>query len=93
MIKRVFGVLLFLIGIYLSLSIVTTILKMLLIEEKDFSGNEETYVFGYYLGKIGMIIVFCFITFLCYKHGYRFMKGKSKVVPIEEIDSIGKNGQ
>jgi uncharacterized BrkB/YihY/UPF0761 family membrane protein len=76
MLKKIVGVVLFLIGIILLLSLVTSVLKMILLEEKDIIGQDESYVIGYYFGKITIILVFCFLNFLCFKYGYRLMRGK-----------------
>ena len=38
------------------------------------------------------IILFGFIVFLCYKFGYRWMKGKKQEpLAADEIDSLGEN--
>lgn len=78
MIKKVVGVVLFLFGIILVLSIVTSVLKMIFIKEKDIIGKDESYVIAYYSGKITLILIFCFINFLCFKYGYRLMRGNKK---------------
>lgn len=91
MLKRIVGVVLFLIGIILLLSLVSSVLKMILLEEKDIIGQDESYVIGYYSGKITLILVFCFLNFLCFKYGYRFMRGKRDTKEEDEIQIIGKN--
>ncbi|UPQ79208.1 hypothetical protein M0M57_16525 [Flavobacterium azooxidireducens] len=91
MLKKILGILLFLIGIILLLSILSSVLKMILIEEKDIIGQDESYVISYYSGKITLILLFCFINFLCFKYGYRLMRGNKKTPENEGIETIGKN--
>ena len=91
MIKKVLGVILFLIGLILLISILSSVLQMILLEEKDIIGKDQSYVIGYYSGKITLILLFCFINFLCFKYGYRFMRGNKKTFVKEGIKTIGKN--
>lgn len=91
MIQKILGIVLFLIGIILLLSILSSVLKMIFIEEKDIIGQQDSYVVGYYTGKIILILVFCFLNFLCFKYGYRLMRGKRKTIENEGIETIGKN--
>ncbi|RAR48896.1 hypothetical protein [Flavobacterium lacus] len=91
MIKKVLGVFLFLIGLILLISILSSVLQMILIEEKDIIGQDESYVVGYYSGKIILILIFCFINFNCFKYGYRLMRGKRNTKENEGIETIGKN--
>jgi phosphatidylglycerophosphate synthase len=91
MIKKIIGVVLFLFGIILLFSILTSVLKMIFIEEPGLIGQDESYVSGYYTGKIIVILVFSFLNFLCFKYGYRLMRGKRNIIKTEDIETIGKN--
>lgn len=92
MVKRVAGVVLFLFGILLSFSILSFVLKMIFIKNLDVAGEDEVYKTAYYSGQIVTVLLFCFLTFLSFKYGYRWMKGKTNSkIATEEIDSIGTN--
>ncbi|MBA4155484.1 hypothetical protein [Flavobacterium sp.] len=92
MIKRIAGIVLFLVGIYLSFSLIMFLLKIIFLENKDVEGQEQVFTFSYYLGQIVIIILFGFIVFLCYKFGYRWMKAiKKESLTKDEIDSLGEN--
>ena len=91
MIKRIAGIVLFLVGIYLSFSLIMFLLKIIFLENKDVEGQDQVYTFSYYFGQIVVIILFGFIVFLCYKFGYRWMKGKKQEpLTADEIDSLGE---
>ena len=66
MIKRIAGIVLFLIGIYLSFSLIMFLLKIIFLENKDVEGQDQVYTFSYYFGQIVVIILFGFI-------GYKFL--------------------
>lgn len=91
MFKKILGVILFLVAIILLLSILSSILKMIFIDETNLVGQDNSYITGYYIGKIAVLLVFCFLNFLCFKYGYRFMRGIRNVNKTEDIDTIGKN--
>lgn len=91
MIKKIIGVVLFLVGLILSLSIFLTLLKMIFINDTGLSGKSSNYVFGYYLGKIGFLILFSILTFFILKYGLCLMRGKRNDIKTEDIETIGKN--
>ena len=92
MLKRVLGVVLFLVGILLSISMLSFIFKMIFIKNTDTEGQDDVYIVGYYFGQFVTLLLFSFLIFLLLKYGYRMMKGKKQVnTIIQEIDSIGEN--
>lgn len=92
MLKRVLGVVLFLFGILLSISMLSFVFKMIFIKNTDTEGQDDVYIVGYYFGQFFTLLLFSFLIFLLLKYGYRMMKGKKQVnTIIQEIDSIGEN--
>lgn len=92
MLKKILGVVLFLIGIWLSISMLSFIFKMIFIKNTDIEGQDDVFVVAYYFGQIVTLLLFSFLIFLLFKYGYRMMKGRKPTQTTnEEIDSIGEN--
>lgn len=85
--RKIFGVLLILLAIFLSFSLLLLIIQQYLNPDSNLPNNGGAYSFGYALGQFIGIAIFVLVNLSIYFLGYRLLrKNKKKAIPISDED-------
>lgn len=83
--RKIFGVLLILLAIFLSFSLLLLIIQQYLNPDSNLPSDGGAYALGYTLGKFIGMAVFALLNFALYFFGYRLLKiNKKKLAPISD---------
>lgn len=85
--RKIFGVLLILLAIFLSFCLFLVFLQLFLNADPALPKQAGAYSFGYALGKFIGMAIFALLNFSFYFFGYKLLtKNKKKVIPISDED-------
>lgn len=85
--RKIFGVLLILIAIFLSFSLLLLTIQLSLNPDSNLPSSGGAYSFGYTLGKLIGMAIFVLVNLSIYFLGYRLLrKNRKKVIPILDED-------
>ncbi len=83
--RKIFGVLLILLAIFLSFALLLVIIQLFLNKDSSLPSDGGAHALGYILGKFIGMAIFALLNFALYFFGYRLLKkNKKKLAPISD---------